>query len=163
MAEKPVMYLDVDGVLWTVDDGGYSGALGLREFLEYALANYEVRWCTTWAVSGGMDRSRQQTLEEWTGEPVEVWEQVRPSLGWRDFKTGAIDWSEVERGRRFVWIEDELLPEEREVLCERGIEDWFIYTNVLEDPNALLKTLAKLRERRAAPNTGTNLLNKEET
>ena len=154
MAEKPVMYLDVDGVLWTVDDGGYSGALGLREFLEYALANYEVRWCTSWVTSGDMDRSSQQLLEEWTGEPLEVWEQVRPSLGWMEAKTECIDWGEVDAGRRFVWVEDELLERERSVLRERGIEDWFIYTNVLEDPEALLKTLSELRKRMAAPTEG---------
>ncbi len=146
MVEKPVMYLDVDGVLWTVDGTGYHGAIGLAEFMMFALEHYEVRWCTAWAVSGKMDLTRLAMLSEWTGVDILIWVQVESSFGWHTYKTETIDWGEVERGRRFVWIEDEILSEEYEILRQRGIEDWYIHTNVLVDSKALLKTLTKLRE-----------------
>ena len=50
------MYLDVDGVLWAVEGDRRCGALGLKEFMDFALLNYEVRWCTSWAPSAMMGR-----------------------------------------------------------------------------------------------------------
>lgn len=151
MAEKPVLYLDVDGVLWDVDETGYHGAPGVAEFMDFALEHYEVRWCTSWGTSGRLRPASLELLAEWTGVAVSIWTQVRPSRGWRDLKTETVDWDEVDRGRTFIWIEDELLPEERAVLVGRGIEDWYIHADVLKDPNALLNALAELRKRQVTP------------
>lgn len=66
--QKPVLYLDVDGVLWDLprDVNGKHcastpiGAKGVREFIHFALEHFEVRWCTTWAMGGYM---RPETLD----------------------------------------------------------------------------------------------------
>ena len=145
--DNPVMYLDVDGVLWLPTNQGYAGPMGLTEFMEFALANYEVRWCTAWATSGDMRTESLQRLRDMTGVPLDVWRQVQPSLGWERNKTETIDWAEVDAGRPFVWIDDELYGEDLELLRRRGIEHWCILTNVLENPCALSKTLRELKSR----------------
>ena len=92
---KPGMYLDVDGVLWVIDDTGYHGAPGVAEFMDFALENFEVRWCTCWTMSGAMDKEDCERLAEWTGVSADVWQLVQPSLGFYDHKTECIDWDEV--------------------------------------------------------------------
>ena len=142
---KPILYLDVDGVLWVPERlTTRKPAPGLRDFMNFILLHYEVRWCTSWAISGTMSPTNLEYLSEITELPVELWLQVQPSLPWDNFKTEAIDWKEIDAGRPFVWVEDGLLPEEEEILHERSIYDWFYYTNVLEDKTALLKTWGEL-------------------
>lgn len=146
---KPILYLDVDGVLWVpVRLEVYGPAPGLRDFMAYVLKHFEVRWCTTWALSGVMSPVNLERLVEYTQQPVELWMQVQPSLPWNELKTEAIDWEEIEQRRHFVWLEDGLLQAEEKELLNRGCLDSYIYTNVLEDKNALLNAwgdLIKLR------------------
>lgn len=159
---KPVLYLDVDGVLWDIqqrlkDDPTISvtsdpttfacGANGLEEFVEYMLEKFEVRWCTTWAMHGVMRDEDLQRLEDHTGIPTDAWAQVKPSLGWVTFKHQNIDWTEFREGREFVWVEDGLLEEELQMLRVFQCLDNYYYTDVFEDADALVKTLAKLKER----------------
>lgn len=145
---KPILYLDIDGVCVTfIRLTQHGPALGLKSFMNFVLQHYEVRWCTTWATSGTMSPTRLEDLAKITGLPVEVWTQVGSSLPWVDLKTKAIDWDEVDNGRTFIWIEDGLLDEELEVLIDRGIEDWYIYTDVFKDQKALIHTLYELVER----------------
>ena len=159
---KPVLYLDVDGVLWDIqqrvkDDPTIivasdpttfaCAANGLEEFLEYALEKFEVRWCTTWAMNGTMRPDTMQLLEDHTGISVETWAKVQPSLGWINFKHQNMDWTEIRQGRQFIWVEDELLEEELEMLRVFQCLDNYYYTDVFEDADALFKPLAKLKER----------------
>ena len=154
---KPVLYLDVDGVLWDIVEGDtdraartpkWAGpAKGLEEFLEYVLEVFEVRWCTTWAMSGTMHPNMMKRLEGHTGVPVETWAKVQPSCGWYDFKSENVDWVEHRAGREFAWVEDELCTFEHERLRAYGFTDNYYYTDVFEDSDALVKTLAKLKER----------------
>lgn len=158
---KPVLYLDVDGVLWDIqqqlkDDPTIvaadpttfaCAAKGLEDFLEYALERFEVRWCTTWAMSGHMKMRDKELLEAHTGIPVRTWAKVRDSLGWYNLKSENIDWEEHHEGRPFAWVEDGLLEEELQMLRANHFIDSYYYTDVFEDPDALIKTLAKLKER----------------
>lgn len=159
---KPVLYLDVDGVLWDIqqrlkDDSSIivaqdpttfaCAANGLDEFLDYVLEKFEVRWCTSWAMSGTMHPDVMERLKEHTGVPVEIWSMVRPSLGWINFKHQNMDWTEIRQGREFAWVEDELLEEELEMLRVFQCLDNYYYTDVFEDADDLIKTTAKLKER----------------
>ena len=159
---KPVLYLDVDGVLWDIqrrlkdDPKAVVGsdpttfacaANGLEEFLEYVLEKFEVRWCTTWAMGGSMPEHSMLLLKEHTGVSVDTWAQVQPSLGWYDYKSENINWNEYHGGREFAWIEDDLLEEEIHTLERNGCIDNYFHTDVFEDSDALIKTLAKLKER----------------
>jgi len=145
---KPVLYLDVDGVLWDVaEDGTFKGSNGLESFMNFALENFEVRWLTSWALEGYIREDRLPQLENFTKLSLETWKQVCPSMKWRENKTEAIDWEEHFYGRPFVWIEDGLLDEELIFLSELNYLDCYIHTDVFEDPDALIKAHKILLER----------------
>ena len=154
---KPVLYLDVDGVLWDIVEGDadranripkWAGpARGLEEFLDYAFKTFEVRWCTTWAMGGSMHPDMMERLYGHTGVPVETWAKVQPSFGWYDLKSENVDWVEHRAGREFAWVEDALFESELQMLEDNGFHDSYYYTDVFEDSDALVKTLAKLKER----------------
>lgn len=150
---KPVMYLDIDGVLWDVDlqkvpgriamDDAYKGANGVAGFMEWVLARFEVRWLTAWAMKGHLDAEDLELLARYTAVPVDVWAQVKPNLGWRQDKCQGISWGEhLQEGRPFVWIEDGLTPSETQTLQANGLLHRYYHTDVFADPNALIKTQA---------------------
>lgn len=153
---KPILYLDVDGVLWDIVDPPDPTAIkpywagpanGLEEFLEYAFRVFEVRWCTTWAMSGAMHPEPMANLYGHTKVPIETWQKVQPSKGWYDYKHENIDWDEIIAGREFAWVEDGLCTAEHETLRELGFTQSYYYTDVFDDPDALIKTTARLQER----------------
>lgn len=144
--ERPVMYLDIDGVLWSVENGEEGPAIGLGAFLHLALEFFEIRWCTAWATKGHLDIDQMMRLESMTGVPLEAWVEVQNSQPWRENKYEAINVAEHlnEDGRLFVWVEDDLLPAELTWLHENNWADRYFYTDVFEDRNALLLTTARL-------------------
>ena len=75
-----------------------------------------------------------------------IWRRVSYSKGWYDFKYENIDLEEHKNGRPFVWVEDELLPQEHEWLEKHGWTDNYFYTNIFKDSYSLVKTLEKLKE-----------------
>lgn len=152
MSAKPVMYLDVDGVLWDIhpdakpgDAKVAKGANGVAEFMDFAHEHFEVRWCTTWAMSGRMHPETRDRLVEHTGVPFHIWSRVRSSLGFQREKHDNID-AEMHRetGRPFVWVEDELTEEDHQWLRGNHWADRYFLTNVFTDPDSLKKTHAKL-------------------
>lgn len=153
---KPVLYLDVDGVLWVVrhnvpiiaagDPRAYAmGAPGLDDFLEFAFQNFEIRWCTTWALTGHMFMETRERLAEHTGVPASTWARVRDSNGWMTYKHENIALEEHRAGRPFVWVEDTLLEEEHQWLRGNGWSDRYFFTDVFADPSALQHTTDRLR------------------
>jgi len=146
---KPVLYLDIDGVLWDVTETGtFKGSNGLEEFMTFAFEHFEVRWLTTWGhFQGCLDEKGLETLSNFTKLPIDLWKKVKPNLGWEDLKTEGINWPEHVAGRRFVWVEDGLLPAELQILAERGFLDCYIHTDIFDDPDALIKTHEKLKSR----------------
>lgn len=146
------MYLDVDGVLWdlprnpdgVIFQGEPQGAQGVLEFIQFAHQHYEVRWCTTWAMSGRMHPETLDRLADHTQVPRHLWARVGASRGFRRHKHENIAEEEHLEGRPFVWVEDGLTPEEHAWLRARGWEDRYYHTDVFEDPDALLKTLTLL-------------------
>jgi len=104
-----------------------------------------VRWLTAWALGGDIKDHGRELLARYTGVPVEVWAQVKPSKGWRRNKTEGIDWPEhLEQGRPFVWIEDGINAQETQTLAANNLSHRYYHTDVFDDPNALVKTHAKL-------------------
>ncbi len=145
---KPTLYLDVDGVLWvSVRLTKYGPAPCLAEFMDYILEHFIVRWCTTWATAGWMLPERMQELSDITGVPLRVWQRVRASKGWYEYKTETIDFTHP-----FVWVEDEILDKEKAELESCGLTDAFMLCNVFEDRMALCKTLERLKAERRHEN-----------
>jgi len=156
---KPILYLDVDGVLLTYKQllgeplkCCVGGANHLQVFMDYVLSVFEVRWCTSWAVRGAMGEENLNRLAEWTGLPRDkYWDRVVPSLPWPRNKLDAIAWDDLYpmdgEPRDWAWVEDGLTPEEEEVLATEGMLQHFFYTNVFENPDALVVTMAFLQAR----------------
>lgn len=145
---KPIMYLDVDDTLvrWDNLRPGTPGNKA-KEFVEWAKKNFEIRWLTAWTPSGHMgDYGKDRLAKIFKVEPLFFNDMDNPlSWGMTDNKTDAIDF-DVEP-REWVWIEDEILQREVYVLTARHKLDRFIKTNVTDDPDALIKTKAILKQR----------------
>lgn len=144
LTELPVLYLDIDGVLWCTDEGEIGPAVGLATFLYLALEFFDVRWCTAWAMTGHMSRESLERLDNMTGIPADAWALIQPSKPWRDHKFEAIDVLEHQQGRPFLWIEDELTPTELQWLDSHGWRDNYIYTDVFDNSVALLEACRKM-------------------
>ena len=102
---NPDLYLDVDGVIL------YHNVYNewMLKFLSSArLAFSRVFWLSCWTCNGDAT-----TLLKW--HPVfKMLEEYKP-LVWKNLKTEAIDWS-----RPFLWIEDGVLPQEREIFNQKA-------------------------------------------
>ncbi len=110
---KPILYLDVDGVLFAYYDGCNQLRPGVVSFVLWCLgAGLEVHWLTCWP------RGRLRQLFRHL-QAQAVFNQTHYAE-WADAqhpsdKTGGIDW-----GRDFFWIEDGISPEEYATLERNG-------------------------------------------
>lgn len=147
---RPVIYLDVDGTIlrhpegeshtWWLANPGGGPANMVREFLEWARANCDVRWLTAWAPRGVMGAEGEAKLAKCLRVPAELlqgFENPLPWFGEYDSKVAAINWDEHFNGRPWVWIEDEMIERERVAMTARGCMSHFILTESSKDPNAL--------------------------
>jgi len=141
------MYLDVDDTLLRWDNlrPGTPGNQA-KEFVEWAKKNFEVRWLTAWCPSGKMgDIGKNRLATAFRVKPEFFNDMDNPkSWGMSDNKTDAIDFDDP---REWVWVEDEILQREIYILTTRDKVDRFIKTCVTEDPDALIKTKAILKQR----------------
>lgn len=143
---RAVLYLDVDDTIVSWQGGSPSGGPGAREFLEWALARFEVRWLTTWAPSGRMDERLLKDLSKMTKLPKERLRGIR-GLDWEGgSKLDGIAWLEhLVMGRPFIWIEDDTLPAEAlEFLARFGFAPCFIRCDITRDPAALARLRSEL-------------------
>ena len=123
------IYLDVDAVI-ILDDlkNAGNGALGLALFLSYLNYNQSKdKYCVCWLTTHCKDGSDKRVLEYlkskklWSFDYSRIVEMKIKPTSWRELKTEAIDFSED-----FLWIDDELFPEELEVLKKHNAENKFV-------------------------------------
>lgn len=153
---RPALYLDLDDTLiaWPDGRGGSPrGARGGREFLEWALQWYEVRWLTTWCPDGRMEAGLLRDLAKMLGMAPDALEGIR-GLDWSHSrrKLDGIAWMEhVVLRRPFVWLEDEygFGEQERRFLDVHGLGASHVPVNVSRDADALTRVHAALRRRAA--------------
>lgn len=172
MAERPVMYLDVDDTLLSMHESflpteprilrstwRYYGFAppGVREFVEWALDHFEIRWLTWWCGSHEMAEEQLARLAGEVGVPAEALAPIRStrfaarSHNDHCLKTDGIEWDEHRAGRPFVWVEDWISDRERAVLRGNGFADCWIPCHVTEDPTALQRVHAELQRRFPTP------------
>lgn len=150
---KPVLYLDVDDTIlifpqdrdrewWKVFPRG-APAPYVKEFLEWARANFEVRWLTMWAMRGWMHDELVEQLAGLLHVPVELVQGCDNPLEHNGFKPNGVNWAEHAAGRRWFWVEDGIPPAEQAVLSQHNALHHFISCHTSRNPDAL--RLAKER------------------
>lgn len=141
---RPILHLDVDGVLLGKDGRGGAGVCLARhaeEFLAHCVARFDCRWLTTHcrhgdagAVMGLLARYADEAF-------LELAAAVRPAA-WRTLKTEAIDFRSD-----FHLVDDGLLQAEEALLAAHGVLDRWIRADTRARPDDLARVLELLRER----------------
>lgn len=130
------IYLDIDGVL-LANEG--SAALYADELLQYVISKYpdSTYWLTTHCWQGE-NRAVDVLSPHLRPDTVKLLEKVR-ATDWGELKTDAIDF-----GGDFIWLDDDLWPDEQKVLEENNALSSFIKVNLHEDPELLQKIILRL-------------------
>lgn len=123
------IYLDIDGVLLANES---HAAAYVDEFLQTVLAKYpdSTYWLTThcWR---GENRTLDVLRPVLKPETIHLLEMVKPT-NWGELKTDAIDFSQP-----FLWFDDDLLPEERDVLIAHNALVSWVEVDLAKNPSQL--------------------------
>lgn len=129
------IYLDIDGVLLANESNAANYA---DEFLKAVISKYpeSTYWLTThnWK---GENRAKEVLTPHLNPETVELLDKVKPSE-WNDLKTDAINFEQD-----FLWFDDDLWPNELNVLEKHEALQNFMMVDLNKDPN-MLKKLAEV-------------------
>jgi len=126
-----IAYLDIDGVIMANDKRTANYA---HEFVEYLVNNYDVYWLTTHC--HGDARATVEHLKMFfNSETVKLFEKIKPT-DWNVLKTEAIDFTNP-----FLWFEDDLFDEEKEILKQNSCFDSWIEIDFSKDVNQLKKLI----------------------
>jgi hypothetical protein len=127
------IYLDIDGVLLAND---LNPANHANEFLRYVLTEYpdSTYWLTTHC-NGDASVPIQHIGHLFEADVQEIMKKIKPTT-WETAKTRGIDFS-----LPFLWFDDDLFFEERQVLEKNGVMDNWIEVNLSKDENQLSKFL----------------------
>jgi len=148
MSKSRVMYLDIDDTLivWgTVKHG--EKAPYATEFVRWALEHFEIRWLTMWCPIGSLLPKRAADLSALFSYEITADEFLAINNPMNFFrsetmnKTDGIDWKDQ---RPWVWIEDGILVQERQILKSLKSYDRWYKTNVSKNKMALKETWQKL-------------------
>lgn len=155
---KPILFLDIDGVLntWTgnMDDinPDFPNALcrvpGAREFFLWADRTFEIRWLTAWLPGHERTMPLQflQALSWLLGVDANRLAEIR-SAPWWDEKTEGVRAVIGNSDREWVWLEDGLSQGELQWLAETGNMGRFLNVDCIEDIHALEDAHIELRSR----------------
>lgn len=131
------IYLDIDGVLLANDK---EAARHADEFLQVILDKYpdSTYWLTThnWR---GENRAKEVLSPHLAPETVTLLDKIKPSE-WQDLKTDAIDFE-----HDFLWFDDDLWPDELNVLEKHEAVHNFIMVDLKKDPDLLEKLVQVIR------------------
>ena len=109
-----------------------------KEFIEHILENYPdtTYWLTTHCQEDASYTPRH-LKDIFDDDLLEKMKIIKPTT-WLDSsnKTDAIDFT-----KPFLWFDDDLYPDEREALVERGVLENWIEVDLRKDPNQLGKFL----------------------
>lgn len=137
MSRKINIYLDIDGVL-LIDEK--HAAPHTDEFLQVILGKYpdSTYWLTThnWQ---GQNRTKEVLGPYLKPETVPLIDKIKPSE-WKQLKTDAIDFSQ-----EFIWFDDDLWPDELDVLEKNEAAEQFIMVDLSKDPDMLQKLTELIR------------------
>jgi len=144
---KPILFLDIDGVLWTYSDlCPIAGpAEGLKELWPWARKNFEIYWLTAWAVNRTeMPKDVAIRLWKYTGLPVNETIDC-PVAPWLYYKSEGVEAVIGDSDRQWLWLEDELMLEEIEWLVNTNNRWRHIFCNVFRDKDSLVEATRILK------------------
>lgn len=131
------IYLDIDGVLLA---NSSHAAQYADEFLQLVLTAWPdtTYWLTThqWR---GQNRAVDVLRPVLKPQTVRLLDQVQPTV-WDELKTDAINFKQP-----FLWFDDDLFPEEAEILAHYSATDCFRHINLARDPLQLLDEIEYLK------------------
>lgn len=121
------IYLDIDGVLLVNDNtpSNYS-----HEFLEYVTSHFPTFWLTTHC-RGDATVTIERMRPFFPEKTINLMERIQPT-NWDIAKTDAIDFS-----KPWLWFDDDLYEDEREVLIKHGALDNWIEVDLMKNVNQL--------------------------
>lgn len=111
---KPILFHDIDGVLYGTYGGEFQLRPGVKTWLEWASARFEIVWLTTW------DEDKIKTLLSVVSCEKYLKDLVQPTgLRRADWETAGDKsvWLATQsrlKNMEWVWIDDNM-PEEREL------------------------------------------------
>ena len=125
------IYLDIDGVLLAND---WNAANHANEFLRFVLDKFpdSTYWLTTHC-QGNPNTPIEHVGHLFEPDVVELMKMIKPTT-WDLAKTRAINYDEP-----FLWFDDDLFFEEKEMLTSRGVLDNWIGVDLRKDPDQLQK------------------------
>jgi len=125
------IYLDIDGVILANED---QASIGADELIQNALKAYpdSVYWLTThdWRGENTVHEVLDKVLKP---ETVALLDKIKHTE-WGDHKTDGIDFSQ-----KFLWLDDDLWPEELAILEDNNAMDNFILINLNKDVEQIKK------------------------
>lgn len=132
---KPILYLDIDGVLLANETNLSLGAL---EFIKYAADNFEVYWLTTHCMDGTTAHAIEY-LQRATSEDIRPWLEKFKPVTWSLKKTEAIDFS-----KPFLWFDDDCYSGERIDLQNHNTFHSWIEVDLKKYPDQIVHELKLL-------------------
>jgi hypothetical protein len=142
---KPILFLDVDGVLLRRRHPGifdsFEVAPGCLEFLGWATARFRCRWLSSRCRKGWPDGTRRafRVARAPLDDPRWCVLDLIELAAWRASKTEAID-----PRSDFWWVDDDPSADDRDWLRVHGCEDRLIEVNSDRDADALLRARSRL-------------------
>lgn len=123
MAEKPKLYLDIDGVLFGIYGGYMQPRANIHGFLRFCIEHFECRWLS---IGWTQHRIESFLLHSYGTDiiPHISYHSLENYDSDRKNKADCIDLTED-----FYWIEDGLFPAELKVLKKAGKQDRYIEVN----------------------------------
>lgn len=131
------IYLDIDGVILTSQGRATNHA---DDFIKIILQNYpdSTYWLTAhcWR---GQNRTAEVLKPALKPGTFRLLKQVKPT-DWGELKVDAIDFT-----KPFLWFDDNLSPEEAEVLKHHNALECHRQINLITDPHQLIDEILHLK------------------
>ncbi len=130
------IYLDIDGVLLIPDyTNGDKWIPDIENIFKYLTENFNCFWLSTHSHHGKLDTNK--LFYSLPKDNLKKYFEKIKSPAWNVLKTEAIDFS-----MPFIWIEDQPLASEIEVLKQHGCSESLLLVNIKKDR----LTLEKIKE-----------------
>jgi hypothetical protein len=130
------IYIDIDGVLLANEE---NPALYAEKLIHYLADNHDVYWLTTHCRGDAIPTQQHLARHFPDQDTLRALGKFKPT-NWEEWKTEGIDF-----GQPFLWLDDDLYPEEREELIKNSALDSFIQIDLSNDPEQLKEVIQFIR------------------